>query len=212
MATWLVSRRIRWGILCVPLAGLVSLQSLLVTGEYVPPSDDLRGYAEQVTSARFHFALLIDALQVALALIGMIALYAYLANGRAERWALAGLVVWCASATANIDPGFDISAIPTAERYLGGQQDALEGILLASDPGNFSLLILVPGFVLGWLFPLLANVFFGVAIWRSGTLPQGAAILWVGASVLGVASLNPSVYLGGWIEALIVALDLGGSG
>jgi len=30
--------------------------------------------------------------------------------------------------------------------------------------------------------------------------------------VLGVASLNPSVYLGAWIEALIVALDLGGSG
>ena len=74
MAARLGARRIKWGILCVPLAGLVYLQSLLVTGEYVSPSDDLRGYAEQVTSARFHFALLIDALQVTLALIGMIAL------------------------------------------------------------------------------------------------------------------------------------------
>jgi hypothetical protein len=62
------------------------------------------------------------------------------------------------------------------------------------------------------LFGVLNNLFFGIAIWRSGTLPQGAAILWVGAAVLGVASLNPSVYLGAWIAALIVALDLGGSG
>ena len=41
---------------------------------------------------------------------------------------------------------------------------------------------------------------------------EGAAILWVGATVLGVASLNPSFFLGAWIEALVVALDLGGSG
>lgn len=213
MRTQVVARRIKWGILCLPLAGLMYLQSLLVTGEYIYPTDDLRGYAEFITSARFHFAVLIGVLQVTLLLIGAIALYAYLANGRAERWALAGLVVLCASATAGgIAGGFDISAIPAAERYLEGQRDALEGVLLASDPGNFPLLVLVSGLVMGFLFSILGNLFFGIAIWRSGTLPQGAAILWIGASVLGVASLNPSVYLGGWIEALIVALDLGGSG
>ena len=173
-----VTRRIKWGILCLPLAGLVYVQSLLVTGEYIYPTDDLRGYAEYVTSTRFHFAVLIDTLQTTLLLIGIIALYAYLANGRAERWALAGLVVWCASATYGVtDAGVDVAAIPAAERCLKGQQGALEGVLLASDPGNFPPLIVVSRTVIGSLFPILANLFFGVAIWRSGILPQGAAIL-----------------------------------
>jgi hypothetical protein len=215
VARWLVARRIKWGILSLPLAGLVYLQGLVVAGDYVYPTDDnLRRYAEYVTSARFHSSILLDALHATLLLIGIIALYAYLANSHVERWALAGLVLGCASAASRThqDVGFDISAIPAAERYLGGQQDALEGVLLASDPGNFPLLIVVSGGVLDGLFPILSNLFFGVAIWRSGTLPQGAAILWVGASVLGVVSLTPPLSLFGWIEALIVALDLGGSG
>jgi hypothetical protein len=64
---------------------------------------------------------------------------------------------------------------------------------------------------LGGLFPILSNLSFGIAIWRSGTLPQGAAILWIGASVLGLVS-GTTLHLFGWIEALVVALDLGGSG
>jgi hypothetical protein len=143
----------------------------------------------------------------------MIALYAYLANSRAEHWALAGLVVWCAHAVlAGANQGFDVFAIPAAEKYLGGQQDALDGVLPAADLGNLPVLLLLVGMVVGFLFQVLGNLFFGVAIWRSGTLSQGAAILWIGASVLGVASLNPAIYLGRWIEALIVVLDLGGSG
>ena len=99
------------------------LQSLVVAGDYVYPTNDVRRYAEYVTSTRFHFSTLIDALQVTLLLVGTIALYAYLANSRGERWALAGLVLWCAFAAARTqDAGFDISAIPAAERYLGGSK------------------------------------------------------------------------------------------
>jgi hypothetical protein len=209
VASRVAARRIRWGVLCLPLAGLVYLQSLAVAGGYAYPTEDVRRYAEYVTSARFHYATLIDALQATLVLVGIIALYAYLANGRGERWALAGLILWSASAAATTSQ--DISAIPAAERYLSGQQDALESVLLASDPGNFPLLIVVSGGVLDGLFPILSNLFFGIAIWRSGTLPQGAAILWIGASVLGLVS-STALGLFGWIEALVVALDLGGSG
>jgi hypothetical protein len=62
--TQVTARRTKWGILCLPLAGFVYLQSILVAGEYVYPDEDLRGYAEQLTSTRFHFAVLIDLLQV----------------------------------------------------------------------------------------------------------------------------------------------------
>lgn len=207
------ARRIRWGVLCLPLAGLVYLGTLVVAGEYIYPSDDLRGFAEQVTSSRFQSGLLISHLQPALLLVGCFALYAYLSDSRAERWALAGLLLLCINVMAPpVDTGTRLSSIPAAQAYLEGQQGALDAVLLSDDPANFPPLLLVWGLVTGWLFSLLSNLFFGVAIWRSKTLPQGAAILWVGAAVLGVASLNPSVYLGAWIEVLIVALDLGGSG
>lgn len=41
MARNVAARRIRWGILCLPLAGILYMQSLVIAGEYVFPSDGL---------------------------------------------------------------------------------------------------------------------------------------------------------------------------
>ena len=214
MATRLVARRIRWGILCLPLGGLAGLQALVVSGDYVYPMDDLQRYAEYVTSTRYHYAVLLYALQATLLLIGVVALYAYFANRRGERWALAGLVSQVAgfmllAGTGGATTSADVSAIPAAERYLEGQA-AMESVLLG-DIGNVPLLITVWG-VLGFLIYIINPLLWGIAVWRSGTLPQGAAVLWVGATVLTFVTINPSVALFGWIQALVVALDLGGSG
>lgn len=215
MATRLVSRRIKWGVLCLPLAGLAGLQAIAVSGDYVYPYDDLQRYAEYVTSTRYHYAVLLYALQSTLALIGLVALYAYFANRRGERWALAGLVVGFAglmllAGTGGATTSADVSAIPAAERYLEGQ-DAMKSMLLGSGPGDFPLLIEVGGASGVFLF-LLSPLLWGIAVWRSGTLPQGAAVLWIGATVLTFVTIIPPVALFGWIEALVVALDLGGSG
>lgn len=213
MTSRIAARRIRWGILCLPLSGLAYLGSLVITGEYVFPSDDLRGYAEQLVSVRFQYGLLVNHLQTTLLLVGGFALYAYLAGGRAERWALAGLILLCVSAVSTgVLLGFDVSSIPAAGAYLEGQQSALDSVKLFDGPADLPLLLLVWALATTFLFSILSNLFFGLAIWRSGTLPQGAAVLWVGSAVLGVASLNPATYLGAGIAALVVALDLGGSG
>ncbi|HYP19606.1 MAG TPA: hypothetical protein VEY08_05980 [Chloroflexia bacterium] len=208
------AQRIRWGILCLPLAGLAGLQALVVSGDYVYPMADLQGYAEYVTSTRYHYAVLLYALQATLALIGVVALYAYFVNRRGERWALAGLVSQVAglmllAGTGGATTSADVSAIPAAERYLEGQ-DAMKSVLLG-DLGNIPPLITVCS-ALGFLIYLLSGLLWGIAVWRSGTLPQGAAILLVGATVLTFVTINPSVALFGWIQALVVALDLGGSG
>jgi hypothetical protein len=209
----IAARRIRWGILCLPLAGLVYLEGLVVAGEYVTPSDGLRPYAEYITSARFAASLPIYHLQSALLLVGAIALYAYLAGSRAERWALAGLLMLCLVVIGSgAQLGLDFPMIPAAEAYLGGEQGALDSARYSENYADFPLVVLAWMGLTGPLLNVLANLAFGVAIWRSGTLPQGAAILWVGAAVLGTASLNPSTYLGVGIEALVFALDLGGSG
>jgi len=200
-------------VLCLPLAGLVSLGSFVVSSETTLPSEDLRGFAEQATSARFQSSLMIGHLQTTLTLVGCFALYAYLSSRRAERWALAGLVLFCVQVfSAGIETGTILPSIPAAQAYLEGQRDALDGYLLLDDFTALPPLLVLWALVTGFLFSILSNLFFGIAIWRSGTLPQGAAVLWVGAAVLGVVSLNPSTYLGAGIHALIVALDLGGSG
>lgn len=213
MRSQVATRRIRWGILCLPLAGLVYLQGLLVTGEYVFPSDDLRGYAEYVTSARFQSGLLIFHLQAALLLVGFFALYAYLTSSRAERWALAGIVLLCASAIGSgVRLGFDVPLIPAAQAYLEGQQGALNSVNFFAVFTDLPVLLVVWLLATGPLFDILVHLLFGVAIWRSGTLPQGVAILWIGSAVLALTFLIPYINLGAWIEALVTALDLGGSG
>ncbi len=105
-----------------------------------------------------------------------------------------------------------MAAVPAAERYLEGQQNILDAFVIAGDPADFPLLLVLGFAAYGLLFGVLGNLLFGVAIWRSGILPQGAVILWIGAAVLGLVVLNPWYDLGGWVEALLVALDLGGSG
>ena len=105
MRTQVVARRIKWGILGLPLSGLLYLGSLLIAGDYIDPTADLQGFAEQVTSARTHLVMLGDVIQPGTLLIGAIALYAYLATGRAERWALGGLVLFVVSAIAGATVG-----------------------------------------------------------------------------------------------------------
>jgi hypothetical protein len=213
VTTRIVARRIKWGILGLPLSGLLYLQTLLITGDYIQPDADLQRFAEQVTSTRFHFSVIVDVFQIASVLIGVFALYAYLATTRAERWALAALVLFVVQAIAGpYMLGPFTNAIPAAERYLEGQRDALAAFVLAADPANYPALLLVGFNVLFLLFFPLSNGLFGIAIWRSGTLPQGAAILWISAAILSVVVLNPWYYLGGWIDALLIALELGGSG
>ena len=212
MTTRVVARRIKWGILGLPLAGLLYLQSSVIVGEYINPAADLRGFAEQVTSSRFQFSVFVDAVLGVPLLVGVFALYAHLATTRAERWALVALVLFIGYATAGgYLVGPPTNAIPAAERYLQGQQNALDAFVLAQDPGNYPLLTVIAFSILYLLLDILSNGLFGIAIWRSGTLPQGAAILWMAAAILSVVVLNPWYDLGEWVEALLVALDLVGS-
>jgi len=176
-------------------------------GERIDPTADPAGYAEWTSSASFALSNFLFVVGCLVAIFGMFALYAHLAGGRAERWALAALILtivglvaatmWIAS--DSVDSVVSGLRLEDQQAFLEQRYDSLIWLDI--------FLIVTNIFIFN-----IGLVLFGIAIWRSGTLPQGAAILWVGAAVLGVASLNPSVYLGAWIEALIVALDLGGSG
>lgn len=132
---------------------------------------------------------------VILLLFGFLALYAFLANGRAAAWAFAAMILgvvglvapamWAASDSVDSIGG---------KLYLEGQQAFLE------ERYDSFLWIDVFFAVAGRGMFLGGAILFGIAIWRSA-LPQGAAILWI-ASIL----LFPTSQLGMWVEALTFGL------
>jgi hypothetical protein len=146
---------------------------------------DPDGWARFVSSTPYLVGHVIgNVLGTALVIFGTFALGAFLATSRAPRLALAGMVLAVAGHILFTVPGaistFATPAIGTA--YLAGNRDvmALE----------FSAVMTVIT-ALGLLLAVTGNAILGVAIWRSGTLPRWAGVIWVAATfifyVLGAA-------------------------
>ena len=164
---------VRFGILALPLSGLLTLVGLI--GRYgVPnPRDDPKGAVQAAGSTAYFVSQVVgNVLGLTLLIFGVIALTAYLANTRVRALALAAMVLSIASIGLLLSGlGVTTYALPEISRaYLSGQQEALvivEAIYQGLVRELFVpvLLLYTTGFIL-----------FGVAIWRSGVLPKPAAI------------------------------------
>jgi len=181
----------------------------IVRGPFPGASEDLRAYAEFTSSASTAASYFLSSIGQLLFILGFVALYACMANGRAERWAFFAMVLCVpgiASAFAYSAGTSGVEAV-AARQYLQGQRAVLEEWLGLVDWSTLFLLVTNVG-----LFTV-GLILFGVAIWRSGTLPQGAAILW-SASILFVnaaaltwwaeviAFLSVAI-AGGWIASVV---------
>ncbi len=172
--------RIRLGILALPVAGAMELATTVLVWSEDTRAD--REWAELVVSTRYETAQFADLLSAVLHLIGIFALYACVAMTRGERWALGGLIFlvvymvsWVAitGAAASVDPF-------VGRQYLEGHKDAFAIYGSGGYTGFHSNAVL---FAIDWfLYP--GFVLFGVGIWRSGMLPQGAVILAIAFTVL----------------------------
>lgn len=146
---------------------------------------------------RFALGNFLYAVGLSVAIFGFVALYAYLADGRGERWALAAMVLSVLGFVSTLMyVGYGAADSVAGELYLEGQQAFLERLY-----GSFIWLDFV-GLVGGRLLLFIGFVLFGVAIWRSGALPRGAAILWVAASVL----LPATALAGVWAQVIYFLL------
>ena len=196
---------IRAGLLALPIYGLLTLWA---TFTHEPDrQNQVEAYARYIsTSTYLTQHLLGSILGTILAIFGVIALGAYLANGRTGRLALLGMVLSVAGNCLILTIfGFSTHVSPVVGRlYLEGQPGAMavnEAILSSS---AFAILV-VPGL----LFYLLGAILFGVAIWRSGMLPKWAGALYAPTGLLiaagvaiGAAQTVGSALLivaGGWI-------------
>ena len=201
MPDGVAASRIRLGILALPVAGALELTTtLLVWGEDTRAD---RPWAELVVSARYEAAQLVDAVSLVLYLFGVFALYAYLAGTRAERWALAGLVfgvVYLVSSVIGIASDTAVDPL-IGRRYLEGHRDAFAVYeqMAREDalPGLYAL-------THGWS-GYASFALFGVGIWRSGLLPQGAAILLAAFAVMTPVAYSVDAGLGflGYLLMLI---------
>jgi len=172
--------RIRLGILALPIAGVMELATTVLVWSEDTRAD--RDWAELVVSTRYEAAQSIDLLSMVLYFFGVFALYACVVGTRGERWALGGLIflvvymvswILVTGTAAAVDPF-------VGRQYLEGQEDAFaiyesrgytgalsDAVLFAYDRVQYA------GFLL-----------FGIGIWRSGLLPQGAVILAIAFAVL----------------------------
>ena len=194
---------VRIGVWALPVYGLLTFWATLT---HEPNRQtEVEAYARYISTTSYLAQHILGSIfGTILAIFGVIALAAYLANGRAGRLALVAMVMSVAGNCLILTIfGFSTIVSPViGELYLAGQQDAMKVNEAIFGSTAFALLA-VPGLLLY----LGGAILSGVAIWRSGTLPRWAGVLYAPTGFLiaaGVA-IGAAQTLG---SALLVAAGI----
>ena len=198
------SNLVRIGILALPLAGFFALGGLL--GRYNAPNPrvDFKAAAQVASSNSYIVSQFVgNIVGLALLILGIFALTAYLANTRARSLAVAAMILSILS-VALVLPALGVTtyALPAlAHAYLNGQEDAkVIADALFSNP--LRDVIYIPVFALY----AAGFVVFAVAIWRSGVLRKGAALSLGLHAPLVSSFIKPQPNLGVVLGALLFIL------
>jgi hypothetical protein len=166
---------IRAGLVVLPVYGLLTAWSSL--GAQPDQVKEPEAWARYVSSTGYLVSHLIGSTGgTILAIFGVFALGAYLATSRAGRLGLAAMVVAAAGHALLLVPSVISTFVTPAigEAYLSGIDEVMK---VEFHPAMMVI------YLLGLLLAFGGNTLLGVAVFRSGTLPKGAGVLWV-ASVL----------------------------
>ncbi|MCE3275621.1 MAG: hypothetical protein K0R13_1476 [Propionibacteriaceae bacterium] len=160
---------IRIGLWALPLYGALTAWATL---ESPDPSTDPEGWARFVSTDSYLVSHLIGSTGgTILAILGTIALGAYLAGGRSARLGVAAMVIAVAGHAVLLVPAtISTFATPAIGRaYLAGFTDVMQ--ITFPEAANAM-------FLLGLLLALVGNILLGVAMWRSGLLPVWVGVVW----------------------------------
>lgn len=169
-------KRIRAGAIMLVASAVLTVVGLLLRGPVIDVMADANAYALGAVSSRHVPAWTLLLPNLVLQLGAFMALFAYMEGGRADRWAFIGMVLSIAGNGLFLPSTGVIAFVsPTIGRmFLAGNPVVVE-IANAGLAGALALPILAGSGLL--LF--LGSVFFGVAIWRSRTLPKLSSIPYV---------------------------------
>jgi hypothetical protein len=202
MATPNVGTWVRIGLLTLPLYGLLTLWTTFI--HQPDPNADFEVYARYVSATNYLVDHLFGSiLGVMLAIFGAVALSVYLSSRRS---ALTAMVLSIAGHALTLTLfGMSTFATPAIGRaYLEGQQNIIE---VNQDILGTPVIVTA---LLGGLLYSAGTILFGVAVWRSATLPKWAGVLYAPTGLLislvgliqGQAQTLGSLLIiigGGWI-------------
>lgn len=173
---------VRFGILALPLAGLLVLFGLVANYDVPDPRIDPRGAAQVLSSTGYFVSQFVgNIVGFTLLIFGVLALTSYLANTRVKGLALGAMVLTIVGIALILSvSGVAAYALPGIARdYLNGQQDLVD---LSDQPGARGMVVAILGspareiFVLVFFLYSAGFILFGIAVWRSGVLRKGTAI------------------------------------
>lgn len=165
---------IRFGVLALPLAGLLALVGLYSTFQLGPGGILATGDNKAIVSAGYFLSVILgNVLGLTFLIFGVVALYAYLASLGVRALALGAMIlsIFGIALTLSI-VGVNAYAIPALSRsFLNGKTESIRILdyIFAGPLETISTLIFLlysAGFIL-----------FGVAIWRCEALPRWAGVL-----------------------------------
>jgi hypothetical protein len=175
------STRMLIGMLTIPLSGVLGSAVLLLRGPLVLPLESSTEWIETVSSSSYLVYQNLLVASYVLPFFGFLALYAYLAGDvRQERLSFIGLIIsiW---GTALALPALGIVS------YVG----SLESQLSLADETSIGQIVaealIGPGFAMGIAAAILYTTgpfLLGVAIWRKGTLPKIATLMFMAHGAL----------------------------
>jgi len=167
-------KRLILGLWTLPISGVLAIGALFLRKFIVLPGQDLLEWAHMVTSNSYLTAQYIYILAYVIPFLGFWALYMYLSQQHLEKlafWSFTGTLLGTALPLTTL--GVFVFASPAiGDLYLQGNTNAPQiineiafgpSIILAGLPGAF---LYVGGCTA-----------FGVAIWKSGTLPKWSGVL-----------------------------------
>ena len=179
------------GLLGLPLYGVLTFWSSL---EPQPdPDTQFEAWSHFVTTNHYVLGHLLGSILGLIFLIfGTVALGAYLTRSRAGHLGLVAMILTVFGSALSLTVGgvSTFSAPKEGQAYLAGieEYDKLPTIFADNVFIATSLVFIVLGFV--------GNVLLGVAVWRSGTLPKWAGVLWIVGTVF--------MYLLGIVYAVVI--------
>lgn len=194
---------VRLGMFALPCSGLLGTISIVLPGVFIDPSVDPRGFAQ--ASGSIGLGNMLGIVALVLWLVGIQALYSFLAGMSVGRWALVALIFSFAGIGLFLPlAGILAFAAPVAGRaYLNGDKNAVSLIADSIALSNASALLFGG---LSVLLFIVGSILFGLVIWRCQVLPRWAGIIYAVAGTLSFLSAplyNFTVALFGGLLLLI---------
>ena len=176
---------VRLGIFALPCSGLLGTISVLLPGVFIDPSVDPRGFAQ--ASGSIGLGNMLGIVALVLWLVGIQALYSFLAAMSVGRWALVASIFSFAGIGLFLPlAGILAFAAPVAGRaYLNGDKNAISLIADSISLSNPSALLFGG---LSVLLFIVGSIIFGIVIWKCQALPGWVGIIYAAAGTLSFLS------------------------